>query len=177
MTDSDWPAWPDDWADRKAGHGCRLCQFMRTEDPAWGIRVFAGQVANGYLWARGQIIGYSTVIWRAGHVCEPTELSATDAALFWTDVLAVGRALTVLLQPVKLNYEILGNAVPHLHAHVIPRGERDPSPNSPLPWSYLDHGRHPDGPLHALADDLRRLLPSADATADSRRSGAGGACG
>jgi diadenosine tetraphosphate (Ap4A) HIT family hydrolase len=53
--------------------------------------------------------------------------------------------------------------VPHLHTHVIPRGQDDPHPGEALPWTYLDDGHQPTDPLHALADDLRRLLPTATA--------------
>lgn len=160
MVDDEWRRWPQDWTARKAGDGCQLCGFLRTEDPAWGLRVYTGQVAIAYLWARGQITGYCVVIWRGGHVCEPTDLTPADASRYWNDVLAVGRALNTLLGPAKLNYETLGNAVPHLHTHVVPRGQDDPHPGEALPWTYLDDGHQPTGPLHALADDLRRLLPA-----------------
>jgi diadenosine tetraphosphate (Ap4A) HIT family hydrolase len=163
MTDTHWRPWPADWPARKAGEGCQLCAFLRTEDPAWGLRVYTGQVANGYLWARGQVTGYCVVIWRDGHVCEPTDLPPADASRFWIDVLTVAQALDTLLGPAKLNYETLGNAVPHLHTHVVPRGHDDPNPGGPLPWSYLDDGQQPPGPLLALADDLRRLLPAGTA--------------
>jgi diadenosine tetraphosphate (Ap4A) HIT family hydrolase len=158
MADTQRSSWPSDWLARKAGDGCQLCEFLRTEDPAWGLRVHTGQVANAYLWARGQITGYCIVIWRGGHVCEPTDLTAADASHYFTDVLTVGRALATLLGPAKLNYETLGNAVPHLHTHVVPRNQEDPNPGGPLPWTYLDDGHQPPGPLQALADDLRRLL-------------------
>jgi diadenosine tetraphosphate (Ap4A) HIT family hydrolase len=160
MANTEWKSWPPDWDARKAGDGCQLCGFLRTEDPTWGLRVYTGQVANAYLWARGQITGYCVVIWRAGHICEPTDLAPADAGRYFTDMLTVGQAVTTLLGPTKLNYETLGNAVPHLHTHVVPRGHDDPNPGGPLPWTYLDDGHQPPGPLRALADDLRRLLPT-----------------
>ena len=34
-----------------------------------------------------------------------------------------------------MNYQVLGNGVPHVHAHVVPRYLDDPCPNMPLsPW-------------------------------------------
>jgi hypothetical protein len=91
MVDDDWRRWPQDWTGRKAGDGCQLCGFLRTEDPTWGLPVYTGQVANAYLWARGQVTGYCVVIWHGAHVCEPTDLTPTDAGHYFADVLAVGR--------------------------------------------------------------------------------------
>lgn len=54
----DWIRWPDDWPAMKAGAGCVLCAFVATEDPAWGVRVYTGRVANAYLATIGQIRGY-----------------------------------------------------------------------------------------------------------------------
>ncbi|PWT75060.1 MAG: hypothetical protein C5B60_05880, partial [Chloroflexi bacterium] len=41
--------------------------------------------------------------------------------LFFSDMMRVGKALEQTFNAVKLNFEILGNAVPHLHCHIKPR--------------------------------------------------------
>jgi diadenosine tetraphosphate (Ap4A) HIT family hydrolase len=42
------------------------------------------------------------------------------------DIQRVGRALQEITKAVKLNYEIHGNTVPHLHVHLYPRYRGDP---------------------------------------------------
>ena len=41
----------------------------------------------------------------------------------------------------KLNYDILGNELPHLHTHVVPRYTDDPKPGWPFPFPDGDPGR------------------------------------
>jgi diadenosine tetraphosphate (Ap4A) HIT family hydrolase len=36
-----------------------------------------------------------------------------------------------ICQPLKLNFQMLGNVAPHLHCHVIPRYRGDAAPNGP----------------------------------------------
>jgi diadenosine tetraphosphate (Ap4A) HIT family hydrolase len=49
-------------------------------------------------------------------------------------VCATERAIRKVLEPVKVNVASLGNQVPHLHWHVIPRFTNDPQ--FPLPiWA------------------------------------------
>jgi diadenosine tetraphosphate (Ap4A) HIT family hydrolase len=33
-----------------------------------------------------------------------------------------------------MNYQLLGNLVPHLHVHLVPRYLDDPAPGKPLPF-------------------------------------------
>ena len=73
-------------------------------------------------------------MWRGRHVAEPTELTDREAAAYGREVLLVGRALEAVLQPVKLNYDVLGNTVPHLHTHIVPRYADDPRPGWPYPF-------------------------------------------
>jgi diadenosine tetraphosphate (Ap4A) HIT family hydrolase len=55
---------------------------------------------------------------------------------FMQDVQLVGKAIMQVTGAPRINYAILGNAVPHIHAHVFPRQfDRDPVPNS-APWSH-----------------------------------------
>ncbi len=67
---------------------------------------------------------FCRVVWR-DHVAEMSELSPADRAHLMSIVWAVEDALRALLQPDKINLASLGNMVPHLHWHVIPRFRDD----------------------------------------------------
>lgn len=55
------------------------------------------------------------------HVKEMTDLPPDERLHFMQAVFAVETALRDLLNPDKINLASLGNQVPHLHWHVIPR--------------------------------------------------------
>ena len=98
-----------------------------------GVRYFAGDVADAYLVRADIQRGLSVVVWRGRHVVEPTELSDEEAVAYGREVLAVGRALETTFSAVKMNYNLLGNWVPHLHTHVVPRYARRPASGLALP--------------------------------------------
>ena len=70
-----------------------MCEQGRPAETPWGIRFFAGEVADAYLQRERLQRGYTVVIWRGRHVAEPTELSAEEATKYWLEVLEVGRRL------------------------------------------------------------------------------------
>jgi diadenosine tetraphosphate (Ap4A) HIT family hydrolase len=111
-----------------------MCEQGRPDETPHGARFFAGEVADAYLQKENIQRGYSVVIWRGRHVAEPTELSVEEATQYWLEVLDSARRIEDHLQPVKLNYQLFGNALPHLHTHVIPRYARDPRPGWPFPF-------------------------------------------
>ena len=59
------------------------------------------------------------------HAVEPFDLSVEDQGLFWTDAMLVARGVADVLSPTKMNYEIHGNTIPHLHMHLFPRTAGD----------------------------------------------------
>jgi len=75
--------------------------------------------------AAAPLPGYACVVSKR-HVVEPYELSPDERGLFWDDAMIVAQALASLYEPVKMNYEIHGNVVPHLHLHLFPRYDGDP---------------------------------------------------
>jgi diadenosine tetraphosphate (Ap4A) HIT family hydrolase len=125
--------WPQSFYELKHGEGCPMCEQGRPEATEYGARIFAGEVTDAYLQRRKVQRGYTVVVWRGRHVAEPTELSRDEAAQYWLEVLEVGRRIERHLEPVKLNYETLGNSMPHLHTHVMPRYALDPRPEWPFP--------------------------------------------
>ncbi|MCG9077176.1 HIT family protein [Laribacter hongkongensis] len=98
---------------------------------------------------------FCRVIWR-GHVREMTDLSAPDRAYLMDWVFRTEAALRTVLAPDKINLASLGNVVPHLHWHVIPRFADDAHFPAPV-WA----ARARDGVAHGrpdLAAALREVL-------------------
>lgn len=98
--------------------------------------------------------GFLRVILNA-HVKEMTDLPAADQQTLMNVVLATEAALRVVMAPDKVNLASLGNVVPHLHWHVIPRFTDDPHFPNPV-WG----ARQRDTP-HAVPPDLDERLAAA----------------
>ena len=64
--------------------------------------------------------GFARVIWK-DHVREVSDLADADRLLLNDAVYKLELAVREVMQPLKVNVASLGNVVPHLHWHVIPR--------------------------------------------------------
>jgi diadenosine tetraphosphate (Ap4A) HIT family hydrolase len=101
--------------------------------------------------------GYALVVART-HATELYRLPEAEAIQYFRDMLRVARAIDRAFQPRKLNYELLGNTVPHLHWHLFPRYADDPDPLRPV-WEHA-HPPRAASPEEAAATiaALRRQL-------------------
>jgi diadenosine tetraphosphate (Ap4A) HIT family hydrolase len=68
------------------------------------------------------------------HVAEMTDLPPEQRAALMNAVWAVEESLRAELAPDKINLASLGNVVPHLHWHVIPRWRNDRHYPAPI-WA------------------------------------------
>jgi len=97
---------------------CPLCDPSREDvlwrAPRWRV-ILAGDA---------DYPGFCRVIWNA-HVREMTDLGVAEREELMRAVYAVEAALRETLGPEKINLASLGNQVPHLHWHVIPRFPAD----------------------------------------------------
>lgn len=75
--------------------------------------------------------GY-TLLLAKEHKEELHELDPVTRARFLADMALVAEALYATVKPQKLNYELLGNYVRHLHWHLFPRHADDPRPHGPV---------------------------------------------
>jgi diadenosine tetraphosphate (Ap4A) HIT family hydrolase len=130
-------AWPADWPERVAGVNCGMCAALGQGDNDLAVAVADLPFSSVSLERRSKLPGYCVVIWRHGHVAEPMDLSPEEAAGYWQDVLDVAGAIRAEFQPIKLNLLTLGNYVPHLHTHVVPRYVDDPAPGGPIAWEEM----------------------------------------
>jgi len=96
--------------------------------------------------------GFCRVIWR-DHVREMSDLAVDDRLRLNEAVHAVELAVREVMAPAKVNVASLGNVVPHLHWHVIPRYADDAHFPAPV-WATA--ARATD---QAVLDARRALLP------------------
>ncbi len=68
------------------------------------------------------------------HEEELYKLADKDRKQFLEDMSLVANALSKAFKPDKMNYELLGNSMPHLHWHLVPRYTSDPMWGRPI-WS------------------------------------------
>lgn len=120
--------WPDDWEARKRGDSCPFCGDLSTPP------FHRGRTSEAVLERKGVAKGHAIVVFRSRHAAGLTELAEGEAADYWRDIQDVGRMIEHVFGPCHMNYLLMGNMVPHLHVHVVPRYLDDSSPERPLPW-------------------------------------------
>jgi diadenosine tetraphosphate (Ap4A) HIT family hydrolase len=129
------------------------------------VRFFAGSWADAYLERRPPQPGTVVVIFRGGrHVAEPSDFTDEELAGYWADVRTIAQAIDGGYGPCQLNYMTFGNAVPHVHTHIVPRYSDDPAPGRPLPDDvFASATALADGDLADQVDRLRRHIRWASA--------------
>ena len=106
--------------------------------------------------------GFCRVVWHR-HVAEMSALATEDAHHVMDVVLATERAVRRVVQPDKVNLASLGNLVPHLHWHVIPRWKDDSHFPAPV-WAAAQRTgvARPVPANSALLDALKTELLTAN---------------
>ena len=106
--------------------------------------------------------GFLRVIVNA-HVKEMTDLAPAERSRLMQTVCKVEDVVRMVMQPDKINLASLGNVVPHLHWHVIPRFADDPHFPNPVWGARLrdkPHAASPHLDAQLVAMLTRRLAPA-----------------
>jgi diadenosine tetraphosphate (Ap4A) HIT family hydrolase len=74
------------------------------------------------------------------HATELWQLEPAERAGLIEEVARVGQAVAAVFGAVKLNYELLGNQIAHIHWHLIPRLADDPAPRAAV-WTVAHEPR------------------------------------
>jgi diadenosine tetraphosphate (Ap4A) HIT family hydrolase len=122
---------------------CPFCPLVAALETAETYRTPSGDVSRrvallptavAVLGADQFYRGYTLVIARR-HARELYHLPDADSAAYMRDMVRVARAIDQAFAPRKMNYELLGNTVAHLHWHLFPRYAGDPNPARPT-WEH-----------------------------------------
>uniref|UniRef100_UPI0033409CB3 HIT family protein n=1 Tax=Castellaniella defragrans TaxID=75697 RepID=UPI0033409CB3 len=133
--------------------GCPLC----AADPP-GTTLWRGEALRIIRVDNTPIPGFTRIIWNT-HTAEMTNLDGASRMHLMRAVWLVESTQRRCLRPDKINLASLGNQVPHLHWHIIPRWRDDPFfPATPWSTATADPDR-----LAAWETRRARLLGQIDA--------------
>jgi diadenosine tetraphosphate (Ap4A) HIT family hydrolase len=110
---------------------------------------------------RDQFFPGYTFVFPREHVTELFHLDREMRSALMEEVTSVAAALYNLFKPDKMNYELLGNMVPHMHWHLVPRFAADPLWPRPI-WS------DPHEPVLLSAADCSDRITAIRAALSSR---------
>lgn len=93
-------------------------------------------------------------------VASLNDLAPADRGVFLQDMAAIGDAILSVTGALRINYEILGNSEPELHAHIFPRYAHEPEERRTRPVWFYDWQNAPRY-AEVTHGDLRRRLQAA----------------
>lgn len=134
---------------------CPICKRLETvrEEAAFVAETETGVAVMGSQWFRG----YCVLLCK-NPATELDELPPAFRRDYLDDMARLAQAVRRVVQPHKLNLELLGNVVPHLHWHIFPRRTDEASPLKPV-WLCMP----PDYEDVPHAFDAARDAPLRDA--------------
>jgi len=107
---------PEEWERLWSGESCPIC--LRGQP----LNIIAELEAT-FLTAgeeESPMKGYGCLVLKR-HAVELYELPPAEAAALMRDIQRASKAVHEVTGAIKLNYEIHGNTLPHLHLHLFPR--------------------------------------------------------
>lgn len=121
------------WEALVRGEGCPMCSELTSGNDIneYGFTIAHLSMSVLCLSRNQYSPGYCVLICTR-HVREPYELSPLEYGQYFADMMRSGQALEKVFSPIKMNFQLLGNALPHLHCHIIPRYYGDDAPGKPL---------------------------------------------
>jgi diadenosine tetraphosphate (Ap4A) HIT family hydrolase len=147
------------WRARAAGDGCPF----DTPRPAATEENLVGtlSVSSLYLDPNQTYRGHCQLVFDPRHVARLDQLTQPEWVSFASDLFIAQQAVMRVVKADHLNVESLGNVVPHLHWHIIPRCFGDARWGLPIwetPLEAMTQTRLPDTERSELLAALKRAL-------------------
>jgi diadenosine tetraphosphate (Ap4A) HIT family hydrolase len=147
----------DRFDDLARGVSCPLDAPRPDSSDQWDL-VAVLSISSLYLTRNQTYRGHCQLIFDRRHAARPDQLSAEEWTSWCADLFLAQAAIMRSVRADHINIESLGNVVPHLHWHIVPRYRSDPRWGAPIwqtemPQTLLTAEDH-----HRLMASLRREL-------------------
>lgn len=144
----------DRWAALCSGESCPICHQREPFDVVATLEASWVTMKES-----APVVGYACVVSRT-HAVELHDLPEETASAFMRDARKVSRALLTATGAIKLNYEIHGNTLPHLHMHFFPRHRGDRFEGRPIDPRQVTQPVYGPGEFRKIVGRFLRELGS-----------------
>jgi diadenosine tetraphosphate (Ap4A) HIT family hydrolase len=139
---NDWGSRPEDL------DGCPFCKEIGYENE-YSIKILDLKASSWRLCRDQGNLGACLLIFTLRHSETLDDLTIEEYLTYCCDLHLASRCVKNVFQPDHLNYALLGNVVPHMHWHLIPRYKSESRWGRPI-WT-------------TNRADMRRFFPEPEA--------------
>ncbi len=147
------------WRDMALGISCPFDGPRQPSSSEWE-QVGVLTASTLYLSRDQTYRGHCILVLDVQHATLPDQLRRQDWARYCDDLYRSQAAILRVTKCDHFNIASLGNVVPHLHWHVIPRYHTDPRWGAPIWTENMRRTLLPSAEFNDLLDHLRNALAS-----------------
>jgi diadenosine tetraphosphate (Ap4A) HIT family hydrolase len=92
------------------------------------------------------------------HAVELLELDESTLLSYMKEAQLCAKALKDVTKATKINYELHGNTIPHMHMHLFPRYPDDPFPGKPIDYSRIEPPVYQEGEFDLFIKSMRSII-------------------
>ena len=152
-------SWNDSakWQTYLSREGCPVCNQTPETRPSTERSIADLSVSRLIADSHTCLKGYCCLV-LTPHVVEIYDLSDEESAAFMRDMKIASLALKQVTGTVKINYEIHGNTIPHMHVHLYPRQIGDQFENGPMDWRTRTPKMYQAGEFDAFIEQMKKAV-------------------
>lgn len=141
-----------EWDTLLSGETCPIC--LRGKPLGIVAELSASYLTSG---PDGPLRGYCSLVLKR-HAVEVYDLNPEEGRALMEDLRRASKAIHDVTGAVKMNYEIHGNTIPHLHVHLFPRYRGDPFEDGPVDPKRVRKSPYGEGEFEDFKERLLARL-------------------
>lgn len=146
---------PDEWLFLAQKENCPYCQ--NADDPSNSVTLKLFKHSELCAHPQVSLKGTCYLITQE-HYVELFDMEPETLSGFMQEVQLAARVLKEVTGAFKINYEIHGNTVPHLHLHLFPRYLDDPFAATSIDYGRIDPPVYQAGEFEKFVQNMQKQL-------------------
>jgi len=147
----------EEWEEYKIKENCPIC----NEESPPEDEIIIAEFRKSWLLASPDVCLKGTCcMGLRSHAVEIYDIPDSELLEFMKEVKLVSKALKEVTNAKKINYEIHGNTIPHLHMHLFPRYVDDPFPDGPIDYQRVEPPVYEGDEFEEFVQELRKKVES-----------------